>query len=125
NIFNRSNPDFSDDITNTAYVQALQTTTPPDGLAGQFKTPTLRNIAKTAPYMHDGAYQTLWDVVNHYNFGGQTGNYTGEKDPAIPPLMLSDADLSDLVEFLQALDDGPVNPYAADASLLDPPTLPP
>jgi cytochrome c peroxidase len=73
---------------------------------GQFKTPTLRNVGKTAPYMHDGAYQTLWDVVNHYNFGGGTGPYAGVKDPAIAPLLLTDAELGDLVEFLRALDDG-------------------
>jgi hypothetical protein len=62
--------------------------------------------------MHDGAYQSLWDVVNHYNFGGATGTYAGERDPAIAPLMLSNAELADLVEFLEALDDGPVLPAA-------------
>ena len=74
---------------------------------GQFKTPTLRNVARTAPYMHDGACATLWDVVDHYNFGGGTGQYAGTKDPAIAPLLLTDAELGDLVEFLRALDDGP------------------
>jgi cytochrome c peroxidase len=77
---------------------------------GQFKTPSLRNVAKTAPYMHDGAYATLWDVVNHYNFGGATGPYAGTKDPALAPLLLTDAELGDLVEFLRALDDGPPLP---------------
>jgi cytochrome c peroxidase len=76
-------------------------------LDGQFKTPSLRNVSKTAPYMHDGAYPDLWSVVNHYNFGGESGNYAGEKDPAISPLLLSDGDLDDLIEFLQALEDGP------------------
>ena len=57
-----------------------------DSATGKFKTPTLRNVSKTAPYMHDGAYQTLWDVVNHYNFGGTTANYLGERAPAIAPL---------------------------------------
>jgi cytochrome c peroxidase len=77
---------------------------------GLFKTPTLRNVARTAPYMHDGVYQTLWDVVNHYNVGGATGQYEGVRDPAIAPLMLTDAELGDLVEFLRALDDGPALP---------------
>jgi len=63
-------------------------------------------VAKTAPYMHDGVYQTLWDVVNHYNFGGASGQFAGDKDPSISPLMLTDAELADLVEFLRALDDG-------------------
>jgi cytochrome c peroxidase len=102
--FDRSS-DFSDAKDDT-YLVALGTAAPDDS-KGQFKTPTLRNVAKTAPYMHDGIYQTLWDVVNHYNFGGATGTYAGEKDPAIAPLMLTDAELGDLVEFLEALSDGP------------------
>ena len=77
---------------------------------GQFKTPSLRNVGKTAPYMHDGAYATLWDVMNHYNFGGATGPYAGAKDPALAPLLLTDAELGDLVEFLRALDDGAPKP---------------
>src|SRR6266498_3251516 len=67
NLFSRAGA-FSDDNTETAYLGEL-TGAPPDRLLGQFKTPTLRNVGKTAPYMHDGVYQTLWDVVNHYNFG--------------------------------------------------------
>ena len=59
--------------------------------------------------MHDGVYKTLWDVVNHYNFGGGTGPYSGTKDATIAPLLLTDAEMDDLVEFLRALDDGPVN----------------
>jgi cytochrome c peroxidase len=93
---------------------------------GQFKTPTLRNVAKTAPYMHDGAYRTLWDVVNHYNFGGAAGAYAGVKDPAVAPLLLTDAELADLVEFLRALDDGAPKPTDDfPEGLLAPPALPP
>jgi len=79
---------------------------------GRFKTPSLRNVSKTPPYMHDGAYAGLWDVVNHYNFGGETGLYSGETDPAINPLLLTDEDLDDLIEFLQSLDDGDPLPTA-------------
>jgi cytochrome c peroxidase len=86
--------------------------TPASPTDGQFKTPTLRNVARTAPYMHDGAYKTLWDVVNHYNFGGATGPYSGRKDPALAPLLLTDAEQGDLVEFLRALDDGPAKDTA-------------
>ena len=68
--FDRSS-DFSD-MKDDAARLGLGTTAP-SSATGQFKTPTLRNVTKTAPYMHDGAYQTLWDVVNHYNFGGATG----------------------------------------------------
>jgi cytochrome c peroxidase len=118
-MFNRKGL-FSDDRNNPQpHLEAL-TTTPPDSTKGQFKTPSLRNVSKTAPYMHDGVYQTLWDVVNHYNFGGSSGTYTGDKDPAIAPLLLSDAELSDLVEFLRALDDGD----ALDPALVTRPHIP-
>jgi cytochrome c peroxidase len=79
-------------------------------LAGRFKTPSLRNVSRTAPYMHDGVYQNLWEVVNHYNFGGGTGTYAGDKDVAITPLLLSPDDLDDLVAFMRALEDGPALP---------------
>ena len=105
NMYTRSNALYSDDTTQTTYLESLQGP-PPVALKGQFKTPTLRNVAKTAPYMHDGVYQTLWDVVNHYNFGGASGQFAGDKDPTIAPLMLNDAELADLVEFLRALNDG-------------------
>jgi cytochrome c peroxidase len=107
NAFNRRG-DFSDDRseTNTGHLTFLAPA--PDSTRGQFKTPTLRNVGQTAPYMHNGVYQTLWDVVNHYNFGGSTGPYSGTKDPALAPLLLTDAELGDLVEFLRALDDGDV-----------------
>jgi cytochrome c peroxidase len=105
--FNR-NGAFSESKTDAHY--AAFASLSDDQLAdldGLFKTPSLRNVSKTAPYMHDGVYADLWAVVNHYNFGGESGNYAGEKDPAISPLLLSDGDLDDLVEFLQALEDGP------------------
>jgi cytochrome c peroxidase len=73
---------------------------------GSFKTPTLRNIAVTAPYMHDGSIATLRDAVVHYNNGG----VTNEGDPindflsgGIRPLNLSDEQIDDLVAFMEAL----------------------
>ena len=73
---------------------------------GAFKTPTLRNIAVTAPYMHDGSLATLRDVMVHYNNGG----VTAEGDPVndflsggIRPLDLTDAEIDDVVEFMEAL----------------------
>ena len=73
---------------------------------GSFKTPTLRNIAVTAPYMHDGSLQTLRDVMVHYNNGG----VTKEGDPVndflsggIRPLNLTDAQIDDVVAFMEAL----------------------
>jgi cytochrome c peroxidase len=73
---------------------------------GSFKTPTLRNIAVTAPYMHDGSIATLREVVEHYNNGG----VTHEGDPVndflsggIRPLDLTDDEIDDLVAFMEAL----------------------
>jgi cytochrome c peroxidase len=73
---------------------------------GAFKTPTLRNIALTPPYMHDGSLATLRDVVVHYNNGG----VSKEGDPVNPfisggirPLNLTEDQIDDLVAFMEAL----------------------
>jgi cytochrome c peroxidase len=73
---------------------------------GAFKTPTLRNVAVTPPYMHDGSLATLRDVVVHYNNGG----VTKEGDPVndflssgIRPLNLTEPEIDDLVSFMEAL----------------------
>ena len=73
---------------------------------GGFKTPTLRNIALTAPYMHDGSLKTLKEVVIHYNNGGVTpagGKVNAFLSGGIRPLNLTEAQIDDLVAFLQAL----------------------
>jgi cytochrome c peroxidase len=67
---------------------------------GRFKTPTLRNVALTAPYMHDGSLPTLRDVVKFYNQGGIPNP---NLDPAIRPLGLTDVEIDDLVQFLESL----------------------
>jgi cytochrome c peroxidase len=67
---------------------------------GEFKTPTLRNVALTAPYMHDGSLKTLNDVVDFYAGGG---NSNPELDKEIRPLKLDAQDRADLVKFLQSL----------------------
>ncbi|MDX2006264.1 MAG: cytochrome c peroxidase [Meiothermus sp.] len=69
---------------------------------GKFKTPTLRNVALTAPYMHDGSIKTLREAIQHYNNGGQPNL---NSDPLIRPLGMTDAEVEDLVEFLKALTD--------------------
>jgi cytochrome c peroxidase len=73
---------------------------------GSFKTPTLRNVAVTAPYMHDGSIATLKDVVVHYNNGGVTVATDPVNDflsGGIRPLALTDAEIDDLVAFMEAL----------------------
>ena len=66
---------------------------------GAFKTPTVRNVALTAPYMHDGSQQTLEEVVEWYNKGGHPNPYLSEK---VRPLNLTDEEKADLVEFMKA-----------------------
>jgi cytochrome c peroxidase len=73
---------------------------PLKAMKGAFKTPTLRDIALTAPYMHNGAYRTLDEVVAHYNRGGDC---LENLDPNIKPLNLTDAEQADLVQFLETL----------------------
>jgi cytochrome c peroxidase len=71
-----------------------------DADKGKFRTPTLRNIAKTAPYMHDGSEKSLKEVVDFYVGGGNSNPYL---DPEIHSLELSAADKADLIAFLQSL----------------------
>ena len=84
------------------------------GDVGKFKTPTLRNIALTAPYMHDGSARTLDEVLDHYSSGGRTianaanageGFHNPNKDPLIRGFKLSQTDRADLIAFLQSLTD--------------------
>lgn len=75
------------------------------GDQGKFKTPTLRNIALTAPYMHDGSIKTLQDVLDHYAAGGKNGHDNPNKDPLIGGFTLSTEDRADLIEFLKSLTD--------------------
>ena len=70
--------------------------------AGKFRTPTLRNIAQTHPYMHDGRFRELRDVLGHYNAGGRPHP---ARDGRIRPLGLTYAETSDLIAFLEALTD--------------------
>ncbi len=67
---------------------------------GSFKTPTVRDIARTGPYMHDGSEQTLEAIVDYYNKGG---NKNPALDGEMKPLNLTDAEKADLVAFMKAL----------------------
>jgi cytochrome c peroxidase len=69
-----------------------------EGDRGSFKTPTLREIARTAPYMHDGSLATLEDVIEHYLKGGVNNPWL---DEGIFKLNLSDQEKTDLVTFLK------------------------
>ncbi|MEQ1911735.1 MAG: MbnH family di-heme enzyme, partial [Vicinamibacterales bacterium] len=81
---------------------------------GRFRPPTLRNIALTAPYMHDGSIATLDEVLSHYAAGGRTiasgplkgvGSASPLKSPFIKGFTLSPEDRADLLAFLESLTD--------------------
>lgn len=72
---------------------------------GKFRTPTLRDLIHTAPYMHNGVFQTLAEVVEFYDAGGGDGP---NKSPLVEPLGLSEAERHDLVAFLQSLSGDPI-----------------
>ncbi len=92
---------------------------------GRFRTPSLRNVALTAPYMHDGSLPTLDAVIDHYGAGGHTihagpnagiGAASPLKDPLIQGFRLSVQERADLIAFLESLTDRAfiTNPAHAD-----------
>lgn len=83
----------------------------------RFRTPPLRNVAMTRPYMHDGALTTLGAVIRFYNEGGPGHP---EQDPRIRPLGLSEADMADLEAFLESLTSPGLDCLAAEARVLPP-----
>lgn len=80
---------------------------------GAFKTPTLRSVALTGPYLHDGSARTLREVVHFYNLGGAPNPYL---DSRVRPLGLTATQEACLVAFLESLTGAPLN--------ITPPTLP-
>ncbi len=83
-------------------------------LWGSFKTPSLRNVSRTAPYMHQGQFRTLRDVVEFYNTLEGATAVDHHAETVLVPLRMSDAEVDDLVEFLQALDGAPVSDLLGD-----------
>lgn len=81
---------------------------------GRFRVPPLRNVALTAPYMHDGSIATLGEVIDHYTAGGRNvteGPFVGDgrgnpnKDPLVRPFTLTAEEKADLIAFLESLTD--------------------
>ncbi len=72
---------------------------------GKFKTPSLRNIAKTSPYMHDGRFTSLRQCIEHYN---RNFHYTQNLSPELITAVknrMSESDIDDLIAFLETLTD--------------------
>ena len=80
---------------------------------GKFRTPSLREVELTRPYMHNGAFKTLNEVVEFYNRGGGDDP---AKDPQLRPLGLTEQEITNLVEFMLGLTGDPI--------IVDPPVLP-
>jgi cytochrome c peroxidase len=85
-----------------------------DSDKGKFRTPALRDVCYTAPYMHNGVFSTLEEVVAFYNAGGGDDSH---KDESLKPLRLTDAEQTALVLFLESL--------CGDKIIINAPVLPP
>ncbi len=72
--------------------------------AGKFRTPSLRELKHTAPYMHNGIFKTLPEVIDFYNQGG---GQDSRKSPLLKPLNLTKEEKQDLVAFLESLSGDP------------------
>jgi cytochrome c peroxidase len=101
------------DTSRSAAVVAPRT----ESMKGAWRTPSLRNVALTAPYMHDGRYATLEEVVDHYDRGGDP-DAVGTKDVRIKPLRLTAAERADLVAFMKTLTGPPLPPEVATPPML-------
>ena len=103
-----SGPNFTDEEFHNTGVGSVEgrpkegrfAVTGNEGDRGAFKTPTLRGLEATAPYMHDGSLATLEEVVEFYREGGRAND---RLDGAIAPIEMTDEDASNLVAFLRAL----------------------
>jgi cytochrome c peroxidase len=88
---------------------------------GKFRVPSLRNVAVTAPYMHDGSVATLSDAIDHYAAGGrsalQRGTPSPRRDPLVAGFQITPEEKADLVAFLEALTDPG---FLADPRFSDP-----
>lgn len=84
-------------------------------MKGAFKTPSLRDVAYTAPYFHDGSAKTLLDVIEHYATGGVVRDNIS---PNMKPLQLSKSEKEDLVAFMRALS-APAKPFAVPVLPVD------
>jgi cytochrome c peroxidase len=102
-------PNYTDEAFHNTGVAGLQsqpdsgrfTVTHDEADRGKFKTPSLRGVSRSSPYMHDGSLDTLREVVEFYNRGG---GKNPRLDPIIRPLGLTPGEVDSLVEFLKALD---------------------
>jgi len=99
---------YSDDTTGASALKLDYLPTHVHGTA-EFKTPSLRNVARTAPYMHQGQFATLHDVLRHYSRLEPLDPRNPLSERVLQPLELTEAEIDDLVRFLETLTDESVN----------------
>jgi cytochrome c peroxidase len=96
---------YSDDpVQGQAFLDAVDPQT--DDLQGRFRVPTVRDAARSAPYMHNGSIATLDELIDFYDEGGTDvpdDELAGTKDAALLPLNLTDDEKADLTAFIEAL----------------------
>ena len=99
---------FSDDRSPETNIKLRYIVVKMNNLA-EFKTPSLRNVADTAPYMHDGRFTTLREVIDHYS-DLKTDPPLGHREETLVPLNFSDREKNDLEAFLKTLTGAPLDP---------------
>ena len=100
---------FSDDREGEA-ARALETLARGPESWGEYRTPSLRNVALTAPYMHEGQMDTLEDVVRFYSTLEGSAPPGHHQERVLTPLNLTDEERADLVQFLRSLTDEDIDP---------------
>jgi cytochrome c peroxidase len=108
NAFNRQSQ-FSDS-RNDASAELLRAVRRTPDTWAQFKTPTLRNVALTAPYMHHGQLATLRDVLAFYSTVAGSVDQGPHGEKILAPLQLSEQETTDLIAFLESLSDEAIDP---------------
>jgi cytochrome c peroxidase len=103
---------FSDDLA-SAEEKVLHLTTSGEQ-SGQFKVPTLRSVATNGPYMHGGHFETLTEVVEHYSEITEYPEF-GHREDLLDDVDLNDADIADLVAFLESLTGAELDPALSEA----------
>jgi cytochrome c peroxidase len=103
-----SGPMFSDyNYYNLGIAYNEKNPTPDKGVGSKFlfRTPTLRNVSLTAPYMHNGVLLTLADVLNHYNLGTSANDESGTIEAKVQALELNEDEIGAIISFLDGLTD--------------------
>ncbi len=100
---------FSDSAADDPWNDKLHYVKTDPNMLGAFRTPSLREVAQTGPYMHDGRFKTLAEVIQFYN-APVAPPALGEREDTLQPLQLTPEDMQDLEAFLRSLSSGPPDP---------------